>query len=59
MHRFKSFITTETLILFYYIGVLILPVGIWFLSTWLIYKYKFLIAYMHKDIEYPLQIAEG
>ena len=39
---FKSFISTEVLILFYYIGALILPIGIWFLSTWLIRKYKFL-----------------
>ena len=39
---FKSFISTEVLIIFYYIGALILPVGIWILLTWLIRKYRFL-----------------
>jgi hypothetical protein len=37
---FKTFISTEALIMFYYIGALILPLGIWGLLTWLIRKYK-------------------
>ena len=37
---FKSFISTEVLIIFYYLGALILPIGIWLLLTWLIRKYK-------------------
>jgi len=41
---FKSFISTEVLIVFYYIGAVILPVGIWFLSCWLIGKYKYINA---------------
>jgi len=36
---FKSFISTEVLIIFYYIGALILPIGIWILVKWLIKKY--------------------
>jgi hypothetical protein len=39
---FKSFISTEALIVFYYIGAVILPFGIWFLFTWLIRKVKLL-----------------
>ena len=39
---FKSFISTEVLIIFYYIGALILPVGLWILLTRLIRKYKYL-----------------
>ena len=39
---FKSFISTEVLIIFYYIGALVLPVGIWALLKWLIGKYRFL-----------------
>ncbi len=39
---FKSFISTEVLIIFYYLGALILPIGIWFLLTWLIRKYRLL-----------------
>ena len=39
---FKSFISTEVLIIFYYIGALILPIGIWFLLTWLMHKYRLL-----------------
>ena len=39
---FKSFISTEVLIIFYYIGAFILPVGVWTLLTWLIRKYKYL-----------------
>jgi hypothetical protein len=37
---FKTFISTEALIMFYYIGALILPIGIWGFLTWLIRKYK-------------------
>lgn len=39
---FKSFISTEALIIFYYLGAIILPVGIWFLLAWLIRKYSLL-----------------
>jgi hypothetical protein len=39
---FKSFISTEVLIIFYYLGAFILPVGTWILLTWLIHKYNFL-----------------
>ena len=38
---FKSFISTEVLIIFYYLGAVILPVGIWALLAWLIRKYRF------------------
>jgi len=39
---FKTLISTEVLIIFYYIGALILPIGIWALLTWLVRKYRFL-----------------
>jgi hypothetical protein len=39
---FKSFISTEVLIIFYYLGALILPIVIWFLFTWLMRKYRLL-----------------
>ena len=39
---FKTFISTEALIVFYYLGALILPIGLWLLLTWLIRKYKLL-----------------
>ena len=43
---FKSFISTEVLIVFYYIGAIILPAGAWYLVTWLIQKYELVnIAY--------------
>ena len=38
---FKSFISIEVLIIFYYIGALIFPFAIWNLLTWSIRKYKF------------------
>jgi len=41
---FKSFISTEVLIVFYFIGAFILPVGLWILLTWLIRKYRFINA---------------
>jgi len=41
---FKSFISTEALIIFYYIGAMILPIGIWSLFAWLIGKYQFINA---------------
>jgi len=39
---FKSFISIEVLIIFYYLGALILPIGVWLLLTWLIRKYRLL-----------------
>lgn len=39
---FKTFISTEALIIFYYLGALILPIGLWLLLTWLIGKYRLL-----------------
>jgi hypothetical protein len=43
---FKSFISTEVLIIFYYLGAIIMPVGIWLFLTWLVRKYDLLnIAY--------------
>ena len=39
---FKSFISTEVLIIFYYIGAVLLPIGIWVLLSWLIRKYRLL-----------------
>jgi hypothetical protein len=41
---FKSFISIKALIIFYYIGALILPIGIWLLIDWLIRKYDFFDA---------------
>ena len=37
---FKAFISTEVLIVFYYIGAVVLPFLIWSLSKWVIQKYK-------------------
>jgi len=39
---FKTFISTEVLIIFYYLGALILPIGLWLLLNWLVSKYKLL-----------------
>lgn len=38
---FKSFISIKALIIFYYIGAIIFPVGLWLLMDWLIQKYEF------------------
>ena len=37
---FKTFISTEALILFYYLGALASPIGLWLFLAWLIKKYK-------------------
>ncbi|MFO7604652.1 MAG: DUF4282 domain-containing protein [Gammaproteobacteria bacterium] len=39
---FRDFISTEVLIIFYYLGAVVMPVGIWLLLTWLVHKYRFL-----------------
>jgi len=39
---FKTFISTEALIAFYYFGAIILPIGLWLLLTWLVRKYNLL-----------------
>ena len=41
---FKTFISTEALIIFYYLGALLLPIGLWQLLTWLIRKYNLINA---------------
>ena len=48
---FKSFISIKALIIFYYIGALILPVGLWLLIDWLIRKYDFFDAIYKKGKE--------
>ena len=48
---FKSFISIKALIIFYYIGALILPVGLWLLVGWLIRKYDFFDAAYKKGKE--------
>ena len=37
---FKTFISIEALIVFYYIGAVIFPVGLWLLMSWLIRKFN-------------------
>jgi hypothetical protein len=45
---FKTFISIEALILFYYLGALILPVVLWLFLTWLINRYElFKTAYQN------------
>jgi len=48
---FKSFISTEVLIIFYYIGAVIMPIGVWFLATWFARKYNFVDAAYKKGKE--------
>lgn len=37
---FKSFISTEVLMMFYYLGAIVLPITTWILLIWLTQKYK-------------------
>lgn len=37
---FKNFISINVLIVFYYLGAVVLPFGIWYLSRWLTGKYQ-------------------
>lgn len=37
---FKSFISTEALIIFYYIGAVIMPAGVWLLVARIVRKYS-------------------
>lgn len=39
---FKSFISTDALIAFYYLGAVVMPIAIWIFMIWLLQKYKFL-----------------
>jgi len=48
---FQSFISTEILIVFYYIGAIILPLGAWYFVTWLIRKYEFVNVTYEKGRE--------
>ncbi len=48
---FKSFISTEILIVFYYIGAIILPTGVWYLAIWLIQKNELISTAYEKGKE--------
>ncbi len=37
---FKTFLSIEVLIIFYYLGAVVLPVFVWSLSSWVMQKYK-------------------
>jgi len=39
---FKTFISTEVLIAFYYFGAVVFPIGLWFFISWLLKRYEFL-----------------
>ena len=39
---FNLFISTEVLIIFYYLGAIVMPIGLWLSFKWLIRKYDFL-----------------
>lgn len=39
---FKSFISIQALIVFYYIGALVLPITLWSILLWFVRKYKLL-----------------
>jgi len=39
---FKSFISIPTLIVFYSIGALVMPIFIWLFMLWLSHRYKFI-----------------
>jgi len=45
---FRSFISTEVLIIFYYIGAVIFPFGLMLLFSWFIKKYKIVDAAYQK-----------
>jgi len=49
---FKSFISTEALIIFYYLGALILPIGLWILLIWLIRKHILIKIYYENSKEF-------
>lgn len=36
---FKTFISTEVLIIFYYLGAIVIPIGIWLSLAWLLHRY--------------------
>ncbi|KAB7886113.1 DUF4282 domain-containing protein [Poseidonibacter ostreae] len=47
---FKTFISSDALIMFYYLGAIILPIFSWVLLTWIIRKYKLLkTSYTHTN----------
>jgi hypothetical protein len=48
---FKTFISTEALILFYYLGALVSPIGLWLFLAWLIKKYKLMNTTYEKGKE--------
>ncbi|MCW9047252.1 MAG: DUF4282 domain-containing protein [Gammaproteobacteria bacterium] len=39
---FNRFISIEVLIIFYYLGAIVMPAGLWISIKWLIHKYNFL-----------------
>jgi hypothetical protein len=47
---FKTFISTEALIIFYYLGALVMPIGLRFLLAWLIRKYKLSTMPYNKEL---------
>jgi Domain of unknown function (DUF4282) len=48
---FKSFISTEVLIVFYYLGAIALPVGVWLFHAWIIQKYNLIGAVYESGME--------
>ena len=48
---FNNFISIKALIVFYYIGAVIMPIGLWFVLVWLVRKYDFLTVTYQAGID--------
>ena len=48
---FKTFISINVLIMFYYLGAVVLPFGIWYLSRWLSGKYQMVDEFQQQIIK--------
>ncbi len=56
---FKYFISTDALVVFYYLGAILLPVGVWILHVWLLRKYSPFNAVYEKGREMTWRALSG
>ncbi len=56
---FKTFISIDALIIFYYIGAVIMPISIWLFMLWIIKKYNIISSIYEKGKDITWSILNG
>ncbi len=56
---FKTFISIDALIVFYYMGAVIMPISMWFFMIWIVQKYNIIGSIYEKGKDLTWHLLDG